>query len=188
MKTIDLAAERDEMVEQQIEARGVRDQRVLDAMRTVPREEFLLEKLRESAYLDTPLPIAADHTISQPYIVAFMIEALALEGGERDEATWLVDDVYHVLGRERGKCRLDCRPSTRCLSVLNSSTASSTPTDRTMNSIEKRSRTSWHARHTFPACCSRVTSPRVPKKAGLSDVCPPFDRNDSGVGQGGRMK
>jgi len=83
MKTIDLAAEREEMVQHQIEARGVRDRRVLDAMRTLPREEFLPEKLREFAYLDTPLPIAADQTISQPYIVAFMIESLALKGGER---------------------------------------------------------------------------------------------------------
>ncbi len=83
MKTIDLANERAEMVHQQIESRGVRDRFVLEAMRTVPREEFLPEKMREFAYLDTPLPIAADQTISQPYIVAFMIEALALEGGER---------------------------------------------------------------------------------------------------------
>ncbi len=82
MKTIDLANERAEMVHQQIESRGVRDRLVLEAMRTVPREAFLPEKMREFAYLDTPLPIAAQQTISQPYIVAFMIEALALEGGE----------------------------------------------------------------------------------------------------------
>jgi protein-L-isoaspartate(D-aspartate) O-methyltransferase len=83
MKTLDMSTERNEMVEHQIKARGVRDGLVLDAMQSVPREEFIPEKLREFAYADTPLPIAADQTISQPYIVAFMIEALALEGGER---------------------------------------------------------------------------------------------------------
>jgi len=56
---------------------------VLNAMRAVPREDFLPAHLREFAYEDSPLPIEAEQTISQPYIVAFMIEALALEGGER---------------------------------------------------------------------------------------------------------
>ncbi len=83
MKTIDMSDQRNDMVEHHIKARGVRDRLVLDAMRTVPREEFIPEKLREFAYLDTPLPIAADQTISQPYIVAFMIEALALKPGDR---------------------------------------------------------------------------------------------------------
>jgi protein-L-isoaspartate(D-aspartate) O-methyltransferase len=71
------------MVDHQIEARGVRSQKVLDAMRSVPRELFLPEDVREFAYEDTPLPIAANQTISQPYIVAFMTEGLALEGGEK---------------------------------------------------------------------------------------------------------
>ncbi len=74
---------RDDMVTKQIAARGVRSEKVLDAMRNVPREVFLPEHLREFAYEDSPLPIEADQTISQPYIVAYMIEALALEGGER---------------------------------------------------------------------------------------------------------
>lgn len=72
-----------DMVTNQVEARGVRDERVLEAMRKVPREAFIPERLREFAYEDSPLPIAADQTISQPYIVAFMLEALALEGGEK---------------------------------------------------------------------------------------------------------
>lgn len=71
------------MIDHQIESRGVRSQKVLDAMHKVPRESFLPEDLREFAYEDTPLPIQADQTISQPYIVAFMVEGLALEGGER---------------------------------------------------------------------------------------------------------
>ena len=74
---------RKEMVENAIFARGVRSELVLNAMRTVPREAFLPERLREFAYEDSPLPIEEGQTISQPYIVAFMIEALALRGGEK---------------------------------------------------------------------------------------------------------
>ena len=74
---------RREMVERNIAARGVRDELVLDAMRAVPRELFLPENLREFAYEDSPLPIAGEQTISQPYIVAFMAEALMLKGGEK---------------------------------------------------------------------------------------------------------
>jgi protein-L-isoaspartate(D-aspartate) O-methyltransferase len=73
---------RDEMVERAIVARGVRSDLVLNAIRNVPREAFLPKQLREFAYEDAPLPIEAGQTISQPYIVAFMTEALALEGGE----------------------------------------------------------------------------------------------------------
>lgn len=79
----DSNSKREDMVRYQIAARGVRSEPVLDAMRTVPREEFLPENLREFAYEDSPLPIAAGQTISQPYIVAFMAEALNLQGGEK---------------------------------------------------------------------------------------------------------
>ena len=79
---VDYAARRHLMVEDHIAARGVRSKLVLDAMDTVPRERFLPEQLREFAYDDTPLPIGEGQTISQPYIVAFMVEALALQGGE----------------------------------------------------------------------------------------------------------
>jgi len=74
---------RKEMVERQIVPRGVRSQAVLDAMRTVRREGFVPSYLGEFAYEDAPLPIEEEQTISQPYIVAFMVEALGLEGGER---------------------------------------------------------------------------------------------------------
>ncbi len=83
MKTVDFVTQRNEMVEHQIKSRGVRDRQVLDAMRAVPRELFLPDELHEFAYHDTPLPIADNQTISQPYIVAFMIEALGLRGCER---------------------------------------------------------------------------------------------------------
>ncbi len=74
---------RAEMVERNIAARGVQDELVLEAMRKVPRELFLPRNLREFAYEDSPLPIAGEQTISQPYIVAFMAEALLLKGGEK---------------------------------------------------------------------------------------------------------
>lgn len=71
------------MVKHHIESRGVRSPLVLEAMASVPREEFLPSHLREYAYEDTPLPIGEEQTISQPYIVAFMTEALGLSGGEK---------------------------------------------------------------------------------------------------------
>ena len=79
----DLSQLRDDMVENQIAARSIRSEAVLGALRKVPREAFLPERLREFAYEDSPLPIAAGQTISQPYIVALMTEALELKGGER---------------------------------------------------------------------------------------------------------
>jgi len=79
----DFAAAREAMVAQQLVARGVRDAAVLDAMRTVPRDAFVPPALREFAYGDAPLPIGAQQTISQPYIVARMIEAAAVRPGER---------------------------------------------------------------------------------------------------------
>jgi protein-L-isoaspartate(D-aspartate) O-methyltransferase len=78
-----LAKLRNEMVENAIAARGVRSEPVLQAMRSVAREAFLPKELREFAYDDCPLPIEEQQTISQPYIIAFMTEALALEGGEK---------------------------------------------------------------------------------------------------------
>lgn len=76
---------RQDMVASQIEAadRGVRDCRVLNAMRQVPRHEFVPEDMRAEAYADHPLPIGCGQTISQPFIVARMIEALALQPGDR---------------------------------------------------------------------------------------------------------
>jgi len=68
--------EREKMVSSQIEARGVRDRRVLQAMRDVKRHIFVPDDMRNRAYTDNPLPIGYGQTISQPYIVAFMTEAL----------------------------------------------------------------------------------------------------------------
>ncbi len=78
-----MAAARERMIDRQLRARGIRSQRVLDAMRAVRRERYLPPELAEFAYADTALPIEQQQTISQPYIVAFMIDALRLDGGER---------------------------------------------------------------------------------------------------------
>jgi len=71
------------MVEWQLRRRGIRDQRVLNAMAAVPRELFVPERYRKRAYADSALPIGHGQTISQPWIVAAICEALALEGSER---------------------------------------------------------------------------------------------------------
>ncbi len=78
-----LEKNRKRMVSDQIHARGARDALVLEAMGKVPRELFVPDSMRDLAYMDKPLPIAEGQTISQPYIVAYMIEALALTGGEK---------------------------------------------------------------------------------------------------------
>lgn len=77
------AAERRAMVEWQLAGRGIHDERVLEAMRRVPRHELVPALLRDQAYRDTPLPIGHGQTISQPYIVAFMTQALEPRAGDR---------------------------------------------------------------------------------------------------------
>ncbi len=79
----DLTDARDRMVDVQIARRGVRDAHVLDAMRKVPREAFVAEGFEEFAYEDGPLPIGHGQTISQPYIVALMIESAGIRPGDR---------------------------------------------------------------------------------------------------------
>jgi len=71
------------MVKTQIEVRGVRDEKLLEAMRKVPRHLFVPEKYRKYSYDDRPLPIGEEQTISQPYIVAYMTESLGLKGNEK---------------------------------------------------------------------------------------------------------
>lgn len=76
-------AQREKMVRAQLAERGIRDLRVLDAMGQVARHEFVLESFRQDAYEDYPLPIGEGQTISQPYIVAAMLEHLALQATDR---------------------------------------------------------------------------------------------------------
>lgn len=83
MTQLNRDASRDAMIDYQLRARGISSPAILDAMRRVAREAFVPVDLRDQAYNDSPLPIAAGQTISQPYIVARMLEALNLKGGER---------------------------------------------------------------------------------------------------------
>ena len=80
---MDLRMQRQQMVERHLEARGVKDAAVLRAMQEVPRESFLPDELVEFAYAGTPLPIEEGQTLSQPFIVAMMVEALRLRAGDR---------------------------------------------------------------------------------------------------------
>ncbi|MDP4858235.1 MAG: protein-L-isoaspartate(D-aspartate) O-methyltransferase [Desulfobacterales bacterium] len=79
----DIRPARDDMVRVQIETRGIKDPRVLAAMREVPRHLFVPQALRSKAYTDRPLPIGDGQTISQPYIVALMTEVLSLNASSR---------------------------------------------------------------------------------------------------------
>ncbi len=83
-KTVDqFESQRLSMVKEQIVSRGVKDSKVLDAMRKVPRHLFVPEDVQTLAYIDDPLPIGENQTISQPYIVAYMSEQLELESGDK---------------------------------------------------------------------------------------------------------
>ncbi len=78
----EFAEQRERMVRHQLVDRGIKDPRVLDSMRRVPRHLFVPEEYRFASYRDRPLPIGSNQTISQPYIVAFMLETLQLSGHE----------------------------------------------------------------------------------------------------------
>lgn len=80
---MDFTRARQRMVEQQLAARGIRDERVLDAMREVPREAFIAAELADFAYHDGPVPIGEEQTISQPYVVALMLEAAAITASDQ---------------------------------------------------------------------------------------------------------
>lgn len=109
-KTPDFALARKKMVQEQLVARGIKDKRVLDAMMKVPRHLFVEEGLWHQAYGDFPLPIGEGQTISQPYIVALMTEALHVTGddkvleigtGSGYQAAILAELTMHVFSIER---------------------------------------------------------------------------------------
>jgi protein-L-isoaspartate(D-aspartate) O-methyltransferase len=81
--SIDLTQARERMVAEQLQARGIKDDRVLAAMRAVPRDRFIAAEFAEHAYDDGPLPIGSAQTISQPYMVALMSEVAELHGDEK---------------------------------------------------------------------------------------------------------
>lgn len=83
MKQLSPPSPQDRMIQDQLVGRGIRDQRVIDAMRTIPREHFFPDAIRQHAYADKAAPIGHGQTISQPYIVALMTQRLSLTGNER---------------------------------------------------------------------------------------------------------
>jgi protein-L-isoaspartate(D-aspartate) O-methyltransferase len=83
MRSTDFREARKHMVEHQLRARSIRDQRVLDAFGSIPRHLFVPEQAQEQAYQDRPQRIGYEQTISQPYVVAYMTQALGLTGTER---------------------------------------------------------------------------------------------------------
>lgn len=102
--------ERAAMVKWQLRVRGIQDERVLDAMLRIPRHEFVPQQSRDDAYRDSALPIIADQTISQPYMVALMTQALHLDGhenvleigtGSGYQTAVLCEMVQHVYSVER---------------------------------------------------------------------------------------
>lgn len=78
-----IVSNKNHMIEKQLKSRGISDERVLDAMSMVPRHKFVSAEQEEYAYSDRPLPIGHDQTISQPFIVAFMTEALVVNSGDK---------------------------------------------------------------------------------------------------------
>lgn len=82
-RSSDFAGLREQMVERQLRRRGISDERVLGAMGAIPREHFVPESVRRSAYNDSALPIGHQQTISQPWVVAAICQALRLKGDER---------------------------------------------------------------------------------------------------------
>jgi protein-L-isoaspartate(D-aspartate) O-methyltransferase len=109
-KPTDFTEQRTRMVERQLRRRGIYDERVLEAMSEVPREHFVPEPVRASAYNDSALPIGHEQTISQPWVVAAICQALALEGGEKVleigtgsgySAAVLAQLAEHVISLER---------------------------------------------------------------------------------------
>src|SRR5262249_53662334 len=110
MAPFDFIRLRDQMIHEQLEQRNITDSRVLATMRDVPRHAFVPEELQHLAYSDNPLPIGQDQTISQPFIVAFMIQALELRGhetileigtGSGYQTALLCELAHYVISMER---------------------------------------------------------------------------------------
>jgi protein-L-isoaspartate(D-aspartate) O-methyltransferase len=121
--TIDLDSARQRMVLEQLERRGIKDPRVLAAMRTVPRHRFLPAELHDHAYDDGPLPIGNSQTISQPYMVALMSEVAELTGAEKvlevGTGSGYQTAVLARLAREVYSIELDAHLHDRARVILN---------------------------------------------------------------------
>lgn len=125
MRKNNFAEKREQMVKKQLIRRGIEDERVLEIFREVPRDKFVPEHVKEYSYHDGPLPIGKDQTISQPYIVAEMVEALELDKedivleigtGSGYEAAILSRIAKHVYSVERIQSLAD--KAEKCLDDL----------------------------------------------------------------------
>ena len=163
----DFADLRGRMVRRQIEARGIFDALILDAFREVPREEFVDEEHRRWAYDDHPLPIEAGQTISQPYIVALMIEAAAIGPGDKVlEVGAGSGYAAAVISRIAEQCRRD-RAAARARSRSLGSGCSGSAT--TMSAIVEGDGTrGWPDEAPFDAILAAASGSHVPQPLSTS--------------------
>ncbi len=161
-ESIKYERQREEMVQQQIAARGITDAKVLAAFRKVPRHLFVSEALRDQAYGDYPLPIGEQQTISQPYIVAEMTQALELNSDDRVleigtgsgyQAAILAEIVYRVYTIER--IRTLYVQTRKLLDKLHYHSIVMRCSDGTSG---------WHAEGPFDAIIVTAGAPEVPEK------------------------
>lgn len=156
----DFAERRSEMVREQIEQRGIKEQKVLQAFLRVPRHLFVEERIRSRAYDDYPLPIGEEQTISQPYTVAFMTDALKLAGTER------VLEIGSGSGYQTA-ILLEIVKEVYCLERIASlaAKAKNTLTKLGYSGFEIRvadGTTGWEERAPFDAIIVAAGSPKVP--------------------------
>ncbi len=155
------AAARERMVDLQLRSRGLGDERLLEAMARVPRHEFVPEDYRSQAYEDHPLPIGAGQTISQPYIVALMLEALALGPthivleigtGSGYQTALLAELAQHVYSLERHESLAQQAAAT--LSRLGY---------KNMTILVQDGSSGLHDKQPFDAIIVAAAAPRVPQ-------------------------
>lgn len=176
----DTTAQRTAMVETQIRARGIDDEKVLAAMRKVPRHLFVPEEMRPFAYGDEPLPIGEGQTISQPYIVAYMTQALRLSGEERvlevGTGSGYQAAVLAEIARQVFTVELVAALSEKARALLESlgyRNVSAKVADGTLG---------WEENAPFDAIMVTAAAPAVPKK--LEEQLAPGGRMIIPVGEG----
>ena len=167
----DFTRARDEMVARQIAGRGIDNRHLLAAMREVPREAFVPDDLADHAYEDSPLPIEADQTISQPYIVAMMIDAAEVAPGDKvleigagsgyaAAVMGRIADEVIAIERHDELARLARERMDRLGSTMSPSSTATAPMDCRRR---RRSRRSWRRR--AEATCRRSCFTSSPSTA-----------------------
>lgn len=169
MKLVDFSIARRRMVDREVVARGVKDPAVLEAMRKVPRHLFVEEALWGQAYSDFSLPIGCKQTISQPYIVGFMTEALRLQPGDRvleigTGSGYQAAVLAHIVGRVYSVERHPelARRARRVLDSVGCSSVNIKVSDGT---------TGWPDQAPFDAIITTAGAPAVPEDL-CGQLCP----------------